>query len=99
MSLLDDVRVTVDAQITGPAGVALTPRTNLTMVNTTRYTGTSMVSSFGRNQSGEYTCTATVKLSTTSQFVTGGSGATGIHNITIGTGNISCIKCFYSPVA
>ena len=92
--LVNDVPVTVNAQITGPTGV-------LMIVNTTEYTSTSIVSSFGRNQSGEYTCTSTVELLTTtvelltaSRFITGGSG---VHNITIGTGNISCVKCFYSP--
>ena len=79
--------MTVDAQITGPAGV-------LMIVNTTEYTSTSIVRSFGRNQSGEYNCTATVELLTPNRFVTGGSG---VDNITIGTGNIGCVECFYSP--
>ena len=87
LSPLVDVPVTVNAQISGPAGVIITPLTNSVMVNTTRYTSTSMVSSFGRNQSGEYTCTATVGLVTANSFIIGGTGVTRINSIIVGTGN------------
>ena len=81
-----DVPVNVNAQLSGPAGVAITPQTNSAMVNTSRYTSTSMVSSFGRYQSGEYTCTATVRLVTANPLIIGGTGVTGMDSITIGTG-------------
>ena len=87
-----DVTVNMNTQLSGPAGVTITPLTNSVMVNTTRYTSTSMVSSFGRNQSGEYTCTATVQLMTTNPLIIGGTGVTGMDSITIEPG-ISCVKC------
>ena len=54
-----DVPVTVNTVWTGPNGVTLSP-IDPVMVNLTRYTSTAMVSSFGRDQSGVYNCTATV---------------------------------------
>ena len=88
LSPLLDVPVTVTAQILGPSGVTITPLTDSVMESTTRYTSTAMVSSFRRDQSGEYTCTATVGLVTVSSFITGGSGVTGLDRITIGTGKL-----------
>ena len=83
-----DVPVTVNIRFSAPAGVAITPMPNPVMVNTTRYTRTAMVESFGRNQSGEYTCTATVELVIASHLIIGGTGVTGMDNITIGTGKL-----------
>ena len=88
LSPLVDVPVTVNAQISGPAGVTITSSTNSEMVNSTRYTSTSMVSSFGRNQSGEYNCTATVGLMTANPLIIGGTGVTGMDSITIGAGKL-----------
>ena len=62
-----DVPVIVNTVWTGPDGVTLSPTTPA-MGNLTRYTSTAMVSSFERDQSGNYTCTATV--SSTSSFLT-----------------------------
>ena len=84
-----DVPVTVNAQISGPAGVNITSLTNSVMVSSTRYTSTSMVSSFERNQSGEYNCTTTVGLMTANPLIIGGTGVTGMDSITIGTGEWS----------
>ena len=86
LSAAVDVPVTVNVQLSGPAGVVITPVNNLVMESTTRYTSTSMVSSFGRNQSGEYTCTATVGLVTANPLIISGTGVTGRDSITIGTG-------------
>ena len=83
-----DVPVTVNAQLSAPVGATITSDTNSVMVNTTRYTSTAMVSSFGRNQSGEYTCTATVELVTANPLIIGGTGVTGMDSITIGTGKL-----------
>ena len=52
------------------------------MGSTTTYTSTAMVSSFGRDQSGNYTCTATV--SSTSSFITGTGSQSGIGHVTVG---------------
>ena len=84
LSPLLDVPVTVTAQISGPSGVTITPPTqNSVMESTTRYTSTAMVSSFGRDQSGEYTCRATVRLVTANSFI---SGSSELDRITLGTG-------------
>jgi hypothetical protein len=56
------------------------------MENTTRYTSTVIINSFGRVQSGEYTCTVTVELVTANPFIIGGDRVTGTNRITIGTG-------------
>jgi hypothetical protein len=87
LSPLVNVPLTVTTQISGPAGVAIIPPvTNSVMENTTRYTSTATVNSFGRNQSGEYTCIANVESN--SNFLVIGGGVTGMDSITIGTGKL-----------
>ena len=56
-----DVPVTVNTVWTGPDGFMTTNTAQPVMGSTTTYTSTAMVSSFGRDQSGDYTCTATVR--------------------------------------
>ena len=65
-----DVPVTVNTVWTGPDGF-MTTSTAQRMGSTTTYTSTAMVSSFGRDQSGNYTCTATVGPNLTSTYLTG----------------------------
>jgi hypothetical protein len=86
LSPLVDVPLTVNARLSGPVGVTITPVTNSVMENTTRYTSTVIINSFGRVQSGEYTCTVTVELVTANPFIIGGDGVTGMNRIIIGTG-------------
>ena len=94
LSPLVDVPVTVTAQISAPMGVAITPVTNSVMENATRYTSTSRVGPFGREQSGEYTCMANVGLATANPLIISGTGVTGMDMITIGTGKFeSTIVC------
>ena len=59
-----DVPVTVNTLWTGPDGVTLVPVME-------SLTSTAIVSSFGRDQSGVYTCMATVR--STSVFITDSS--------------------------
>ena len=59
-----DVPVTVNTEWTGPAKFTNTG-TAQRMENTTTYTSTAMVSSFGRDQSGVYNCTAAVGITRT----------------------------------
>ena len=59
-----DVPVTVNTEWTGPDKFMNTS-TAQRIGNTTTYTSTAMVSSFGRNQSGVYNCTAAVGVSKT----------------------------------
>ena len=56
-----DIPVTVNVQLSDPAGSPLT--TTIPSMSGSTYTSTAMVSSFGRNQSGNYTCTASVSSS------------------------------------
>ena len=58
-----DVPVTVNTVWTGPDNFNEMAQQ---MGSTTTYTSTAMVSSFGRNQSGNYTCTANVRPKPTS---------------------------------
>ena len=69
--------LTLNTELTGPNGFSENG-TAQRMGSTSTYTSTTMVSSFGRDQSGNYTCTATV--SSTSSFLIGTtqSGTTGI---------------------
>ena len=62
-----DVPVTVTTVWTGPDGFMTTNTTQTVMGSNTTYTSVVMVSSFGRNQSGNYTCTATI--SSTAPFL------------------------------
>ena len=62
-----DVPVAVTTVWTGPAGFMNTTTAVPVMGSTTTYTSTAMVSSFGRDQSGDYTCVATVN--STSYFI------------------------------
>ena len=70
LSPVIDVPVTVNTEWTGPDGF-ITTNTAQRMGSTTTYTSTAIVSSFGRYQSGDYTCTATVRPNLTSTYLTG----------------------------
>ena len=93
LSTAVDVPVTVNAQLSAPAGVTITSVTNSVMENTTRYTSTAMVESFGRIQSGEYTCTATIASS--NSFLSSSSSRSGTLRVT--TGEAIVHKIFDSP--
>ena len=54
------VPVTVNTVWTGPAGFSTTNTAQPVMGSTTIYTSAAVVRSFERDQSGNYTCTATV---------------------------------------
>ena len=78
---LVDVPVTVDTEWTGPDNF----NRNITaqqMGNTTTYTSTVKFSLFGRNQSGDYTCTATV--GSMSSFIISPSPQSATSRITVG---------------
>ena len=55
-----DFPVTVSTVWTGPAEFNITNTAQSVMENTTTYFSTAIVGEFGRNQSGNYICTATV---------------------------------------
>ena len=84
LSPLVDVQVTVNIVWTGPDGFESNTTAQLCVGNTKNYTSVVVVSSFGRNQSGNYICRATV--SSSSKFLPS-SLKSGIKRITI-SGNI-----------
>ena len=73
--------LTVNTEWTGPIGFSENG-TAQRMGSTSTYTSTAIVSSFGRAQSGYYTCTATV--SSTSSFLQTGSLKSAIARIIAG---------------
>jgi hypothetical protein len=66
-----DVPVTVNIQLSDPAGNPLT--TTTPSVSGSTYSSMATISSFGRNQSGVYTCTATVSPSPSNKYVNSSS--------------------------
>ena len=60
-----DGPVTVNTVWTGPDESMATNTAQTLMGNNTTYTSVVIVSSFGRNQSGNYTCTATISSTAT----------------------------------
>ena len=75
----------VDAQLSQPDGSPLV-LTGLTVTGTT-FTYTTQLNSFGRSDSGNYTCTATVRRQPTATYLTGTSMAMGTARITTGNSN------------
>ena len=73
--------LTVNTELTGPNGFSENGMAQR-MGSTTTYTSTAMVSSFGRDQSGNYTCTANV--SSISSFLTTSSSLQDIARVTAG---------------
>ena len=80
-----DVPVTVNTVWTGPDGFNTTNTAQPIMGSTTTYTSTTIVSSFGRDQSGDYTCTATVIP--TSLFLANSIGSS-LTRVTVGKASI-----------
>ena len=76
-----DVPVTVSTVWTGPDGVMLST-SDPVKTNLIRYTSTAMVTSFGRDQSGVYNCTATI--SSMSSFISDSSSSRGTARVSVG---------------
>ena len=76
-----NVPVTVNTVWSGPDGFMTTNTAQHVMGSTTTYTSTTIVTSFGRNQSGIYTCNAIV--TSNSQYLTD-SSKSGSKNVTTG---------------
>ena len=77
-----DIPVTVNTVWTGPDNLNRNIMAQQ-MGSTTTYTSTAMVSSFGRNQSGNYTCTANV-ISISVPFILTSDFRTVTSRITVG---------------
>ena len=79
-----DVPVTVNFQLSDPAGSPLTTTTPSASGST--YIATAMVNSFGREESGNYTCSADI-ISSSLFFTNSGSKSTTAH-VTVGEESI-----------
>ena len=75
-----DVPVTVNFKVIDPVGSLLT--TTTPSVSGSTYTSTAMVNTFGRSQSGEYTCRASI--SSLSPFLIDSGVKASASNITVG---------------
>ena len=80
-----DVPVTVNTVWTGPAGFSTNVTAQPVTGSTTTYTSTAIVRSFEREQSGNYTCRATLTFE--SSFVEASGPKSGITLITTGIMN------------
>ena len=69
LSSIVDLPVTVNTVWTGPAGFTTTNTAQLVMGSATTSSSTATVSSFGREKSGYYTCTATVGAMVSSLYL------------------------------
>ena len=76
-----DVPVTVSTVWTGPDNFNRNKMAQQ-MGSTTTYTSTDMVSSFGRNHSGNYTCTATV--SAAPQYIVNSMASSSTIGVAVG---------------
>ena len=82
LSPVVNVQMIVTTVWTGPAGFMTTKTAQSVMGSTTNYTSTAMVSSFRRNESGVYSCSATA--TTTSPFLRSSASHSGTTRITVG---------------
>ena len=87
LSSMVDVPVTVTTVWTGPAGFMTTNIAQPVMGNTTIYASTAMIGLFGRNQSGIYTCAATISSASLNPFIR--------DNVTSSSNRITVGKIFY----
>ena len=73
-----NVPVTVNTVWTGPDGFMTNNTAQLSVERPTTYTSRATVSAFGRNQSGEYTCSSNVssRLLSTSKTITSATRVT-----------------------
>jgi hypothetical protein len=77
-----DVPVTMNIQLSDPAGRTLT--TTTPSVSGATFTTTATISSFGRSNSGVYTCTAAVSPSPSNQFLSSSSSQSETLRVTTG---------------
>jgi hypothetical protein len=86
LSSVVNIPVTVVTEWTGPDGFMITSTAQSIMNSTINYTRTVAVGSFGRDESGLYTCTATA--TTTSSFLRDSATNNGTATITVGEATI-----------
>ena len=79
-----DVPVTVNTVLTNPAGFVNTSTAQPVVGSMTNYATTSMISSFGRSNSGMYACRATISLTSTNEYISNSN--TEFHSVRVTTG-------------
>ena len=84
-----DIPVTVHTVWTGPTEATVLSNDTIIMHNLTVYISTTVISSFGRSQSGNYSCTATVNISA---FVLNVGSLSTITKVTTGNSNVKGMK-------
>ena len=82
LSLAVDIPVTLNTMWTGPDGFKTINTSQPILGSSTTYTGRAVVSSFGRNESGIYTCTASLSL--TNLYLISGGTTSGSILVTTG---------------
>ena len=80
---------TVNVQLSDPAGSPLT--TTTPSMSGSTYTSTAMVSSFGRDQSGNYTCTVIIN-STLYPFLIDSDSQSDVIRVTVGKSKEPCTE-------
>ena len=83
-----DVPVTVNTVWTGPDGFRTANTAQPVMGSNSTYTSRARVGSFGRNQSGNYNCAATI--SPTNLLTTDSDPKSGMARVTVGKANSTC---------
>ena len=89
-----DVPVTVNTVWTGPDGIVFHSDPEAVMENHNVYTSTVTISSFGREQSGNYTCTASVNSST--PFLDDSNSTSHTTEVTVGKHKSNNLNFSYS---
>ena len=85
-----DIPVTVNTVWTGPAGFMTTNTAQPVMGSTTTYISTAIVNSLGRDQSGDYTCTATVSSMSSNTANSTVLSSSNTSRVTVGKDKYSC---------
>lgn len=86
-----DIPVTVNTEWSGPDGITILSNDTI-MQNLTVYISTAVVSSFGRTQSGNYSCIATVTSTSRSVFVISTGSLSETTEVTTGNSNVKGIQ-------
>ena len=79
-----DISVTLKTIWTGPGQFVTISTSQPILESSTTYTSRAMISSFGRNESGKYTCTAGLSSASTNLYVINSSATSSSIRITTG---------------
>ena len=82
-----DVPVTVNTVLTTDEGFMRTSTAQPVMGSSTNYASTFVISSFGRSNSGNYICSATISL-TSNAYISDSMRSTVSHTIRVTTGKV-----------